>query len=272
VKQLKDNILLLLTVISVIFGIGLGFILRANTNFSPPVKNYFGFPGEIFLRSLKFLILPLISSSLITGIAGLGTQKTGKVAARALIFYFCSTFSAVVVGLILVSTIKPGYLNRNTVYKNKIDPLANQKVNTIDTLFDLIRNLFPENMVEMTFQLYQTQLQPQYKKVYHEHNATDFNSTLAGMMNSSVINASNKTNYTLEIDYYKPSPSYRRGLDVLGLVVFCITFGAVLAQMGEKGKVMVTFFEALNEASIRIIRLVMWSVLKSPLILVIDLF
>ena len=139
VKQLKDNILLILTVISVIFGIGLGFILRAKTNFSPPVKAYFGFPGEIFLRSLKFLILPLISSSLITGIAGLGTQKTGKVAARALIFYFCSTFSAVVVGLILVSTIKPGYLNRNTEYKNKIDPLANQKVNTIDTLFDLVR-------------------------------------------------------------------------------------------------------------------------------------
>ena len=83
-------------------------------------------------------------------------------------------------------------------------------------------------------------------------------------MNSSVINASNKTNYTLEIDYYKPSASYRRGLDVLGLVVFCITFGAVLAQMGEKGKVMVSFFEALNEASIRIIRLVMWLVLNRP--------
>ena len=112
IRALKENILLLFTISSIGIGIGLGFILRASTNFSPPVKAYFGFPGEIFLRSLKFLILPLISSSLITGIAGLGTQKTGKIAVRALIFYFCSTFSAVIVGLILVSTIKPGkYLN-----------------------------------------------------------------------------------------------------------------------------------------------------------------
>ena len=110
-------------------------------------------------------------------------------------------------------------------------------------------------MVEMTFQLYQSQLQPQYKKVYHNNmtNTTlDLNSTL---INSSITN---KTNYTMEIDYYKPTASYRRGLDVLGLVVFCITFGAVLAQMEERGKVMVSFFESLNEASIRIIRLVMW--------------
>ena len=54
------------------------------------------------------------------------------------------------------------------------------------------------------------------------------------------------------IDYYKPNQGFRRGLDVLGLVVFCITFGAVLANMQEKGKIMIQFFEALNEASIRI--------------------
>ena len=88
------------------------------------------------------MILPLISSSLISGIAGLGTQKTGKIAARALIFYFCSTFSAVILGIILVSTIKPGYLS-NSKYKGSFDPLATRKVNTADTIMDLIRNLFP---------------------------------------------------------------------------------------------------------------------------------
>lgn len=141
-KQLKENVLLILTVISVAIGIALGFILRIYTNMSPPEKSYFGFPGEVFLRILKFLILPLISSSLISGIAGLGTEKTGKIAARALIFYFCSTFSAVVLGLILVSTIRPGYLSK-TKYQGAFDPLSTRKVNTADTILDLIRNLFP---------------------------------------------------------------------------------------------------------------------------------
>ena len=80
----------------------------------------------------------MISSSLISGIAGLGTEKTGKIAVRALIFYFCSTFSAVVLGIILVSTIKPGYLN-TAKYKNAFDPLSARKVNTADTILDLIR-------------------------------------------------------------------------------------------------------------------------------------
>ena len=59
-KQLVDNILLILTVISVLFGIGLGFLLRFYTNLSVPEKSYFGFPGEVFLRILKFLILPYL--------------------------------------------------------------------------------------------------------------------------------------------------------------------------------------------------------------------
>ena len=96
--------------------------------------------------------------------------------------------------------------------------------------------------------MYQSQLKPEFKKIYLNNNIT--NST-------TLINATE--NYALEIDYFKPTANYRRGLNVLGLVVFCITFGVVLAQMEERGKVMVSFFEALNEVSIRIIHLVMWS-------------
>lgn len=137
-RHFKENILLILTVIAVGLGVGLGLYLRANTNFTPPTKKYFGVPGELFLRALKFLILPLVSTSLITGIAGLGLQKTGKVAARAFIFYFSSTFMAVVIGLILVTTIQPGYLSRGAVTINK-ESFEKQHVNTADTFIDLLR-------------------------------------------------------------------------------------------------------------------------------------
>ena len=46
-KILKDNLLLILTVVSVLIGIGLGFILRINTNLSINEKAYIGFPGEV---------------------------------------------------------------------------------------------------------------------------------------------------------------------------------------------------------------------------------
>lgn len=82
-KALRKNILLILTITSVCFGIGLGFLLRATTHLSPKVTPYFGYPGELFLRGLKFIILPLVASSLICGIAGLGLQKTGTLKKQA---------------------------------------------------------------------------------------------------------------------------------------------------------------------------------------------
>lgn len=61
----KENLLLILTVASVVIGVILGLLLRL----AEPSKDtimILGFPGEILMRILKMLILPLIISSLIT--------------------------------------------------------------------------------------------------------------------------------------------------------------------------------------------------------------
>lgn len=50
-------------------GIVLGVLVRDYTSLSQLEKQYFGFPGEILMRMLKLVILPLIISSMITGIA-----------------------------------------------------------------------------------------------------------------------------------------------------------------------------------------------------------
>ena len=64
-------------------------------------------------------------------------------------------------------------------------------------------------------------------------------------------------NYEKEFDYWQVLPSERTGLNVLGLVMFCLTFGYVISSMGESGRILVNFFEAVNEASIRMISIVM---------------
>ena len=61
------------------------------------------------------------------------------------------------------------------------------------------------------------------------------------------------------IQYYDVAAGSRTGLNVLGLVVFCIAFGAVVGSIqDDKSKVLLDFFETVNEASIRIIRIFMW--------------
>lgn len=66
-RNFVENLLLILTIVAVALGVGLGFLIREVTNLNKGEIAYFGFPGEMFLRGLKFIILPLISSSLITG-------------------------------------------------------------------------------------------------------------------------------------------------------------------------------------------------------------
>lgn len=60
-SQFKENVLLVATIIAVTLGISLGFVLRTLFEFNDNEIKYFGFIGQIFLRMLKFLILPLIA-------------------------------------------------------------------------------------------------------------------------------------------------------------------------------------------------------------------
>ncbi|XP_014832821.1 PREDICTED: excitatory amino acid transporter 3-like, partial [Poecilia mexicana] len=64
---LRRNWLLIATVLSVLIGISLGIVVREYATLSHLHKQYFGFPGEILMRMLKLVILPLIISSMITG-------------------------------------------------------------------------------------------------------------------------------------------------------------------------------------------------------------
>ena len=139
-KQIKENIHLIATVIGVLLGIGLGFLLRSFFEFNENQIAYFGFIGQLFLRMLKFLILPLIATSLISGIANLGSSNAGKIAIRALVYYFSTTFIAVIIGIILVTIIKPGVGKGSDSDKNMRLPIDTSKaLTTHDTLLDLVR-------------------------------------------------------------------------------------------------------------------------------------
>ncbi len=69
---------------------------------------YLSFPGTLFLNMLKAVVIPLVVPSLITSIGSLDLRLSGKVGARAIVYYAVTTVMAVFLGIVLVVTIQPG--------------------------------------------------------------------------------------------------------------------------------------------------------------------
>ena len=97
---------------------------------------YIDFPGKIFVNILKMLILPLIVSSIISSLAQLDAQSSGKVGVRALVYYLATTLMAAILGIILVLTIRPGTRGNAVQIKPESKSAEGR---TVDTILDLFR-------------------------------------------------------------------------------------------------------------------------------------
>ena len=65
--------------------------------------------GTIFVRLLKMVIIPLIFTSIITGISGITNQtQLGRIGVKTIFYYFCTSFFAILIGLVLCNIIQPG--------------------------------------------------------------------------------------------------------------------------------------------------------------------
>lgn len=143
-KHVKEHLLTILTIGAVILGVIAGVIVRAvglngdADKFPVRTVMYVNFIGDIFLRILKSLILPLIVASLISAVGSLDISLSKKIGIRAILYYMLTTVMAVVLGIILVTTIKPGGdgigNGQNTAGKQ-----STRYVTTPDTMLDLVR-------------------------------------------------------------------------------------------------------------------------------------
>ncbi|XP_034047006.1 solute carrier family 1 member 9 isoform X2 [Thalassophryne amazonica] len=214
----------------VVMGAVFGMLLRYIKLSDIVILTMVSFPGEILMRMLKMLILPLIISSLITGLAGLDARSSGRMGSRAMVYYMSTTVIAAVLGVILVLGIHPGNPKLRGAQRTTA-PEKNQEVSSLDAFLDLIRNLFPENLVQASLQQVQT------------------------VLKTVPVAASNQTEPVLVT---KKKLEYKSGMNVLGLIGFFITFGICLGRMGERGKIMCSFFNILNEIIMTMVSLIMW--------------
>ncbi len=80
--------------------------------FGIPFYAVFAFFGALFLNALKMLIVPLIVSSIITGLAGIGSGGAlGRLGAKTVLYYVSTSVLAILAGLVLVNAIAPGIID-----------------------------------------------------------------------------------------------------------------------------------------------------------------
>ncbi len=72
----------------------------------------FQFIGDLFINALKMIIVPLIMSSIIVGVANIGGgDDVGRLGFKTLVFYWLTTLSAILIGLFLVNAVQPGIVD-----------------------------------------------------------------------------------------------------------------------------------------------------------------
>ncbi|KAK1152523.1 excitatory amino acid transporter 1 isoform X1 [Acipenser oxyrinchus oxyrinchus] len=253
---LKRNAFVLLTVAAVVLGIMLGFGLRRYDMSLREIK-YFSFPGELLMRMLQMLVLPLIVSSLVTGMSSLDSRASGKMGVRAVVYYMVTTFIAVFIGIVMVMIIRPGGGHRDSPVptESKIE-----QIQAVDAFLDLIRNMFPPNLVEACFKQYKTQYIKRLVKrtVKTAVNFTDATNTTELPILANVTQAIQTLQETITMEEAVPGPGSSNGVNALGLVAFSMCFGLVIGKMKQKGQALLEFFDCLNEAIMRLVAIIIW--------------
>jgi Na+/H+-dicarboxylate symporter len=104
----------------------------------------FSFVAAIFIALLKMLIVPLILTSIITGVSGVGTGKDlRRLGLKTFLYYFVTSLLAVFVGLVLVNIIRPG---EGALLG--LRPTDSFEDVTRQSFWDVIKRMVPENLFE----------------------------------------------------------------------------------------------------------------------------
>lgn len=112
--------------------------------FIPQGVEYVSWIGDIFLRSLKMVIIPLVFSSVISGVTSMGEGKNlGRLGMKTLGYYIGTSTLAILTGLIIVNIVKPG-VGVDLGFTKTVDGLAEHTASVKDIFYRLI----PENVFD----------------------------------------------------------------------------------------------------------------------------
>ena len=146
--------------LKVIIGLSLGTALGIALNpssgliseeLSLSLANWLDLPGQIFMRLVQMIMIPLIFTSIITGIVSNTSENLKTFGLRLLLYFVFTTAVAIILGVIVTLIFKPGkYIFEHGGLPNSDETLVvtNGSSNIIENIPNAISNLIPNNPLE----------------------------------------------------------------------------------------------------------------------------
>lgn len=144
----------------ILIALGLAVIAGSVTGtdmslFGVTFYSIYEFIGTLFLNALKMIIVPLIASSIIVGMAGMGTGNDfGRLGGKTLLYYASTSLLAILTGLLVVNALQPGIVDGQPAkdiigLSDNVDDVI-EKVGDRDTgdVVDIFIRMIPTNVIE----------------------------------------------------------------------------------------------------------------------------
>lgn len=110
----------------------------------PEYVSYVSWMGDLFLRALKMIIVPLIFTSIVTGVANIGNaENLGRLGLKTFSYYLLTTTFAILTGLVFVNIFQPG-VGADLGFSQQVEGLSTAK----ESFGDTILNIIPTNIFE----------------------------------------------------------------------------------------------------------------------------
>ncbi len=124
--------------VAMVLGALLGFVG------GEPVADRIGWIGTLFMRLLRMVIVPLVLTSIISGVASVGGGRSlGRLFSKTMGYYLLSSFLAAFVGLLMVNLIRPGVDADLTGLDQEAFELS-----TPESAVQLLLDIVPENVIQ----------------------------------------------------------------------------------------------------------------------------
>jgi proton glutamate symport protein len=105
---------------------------------------YVSWMGDLFLRALKMIIIPLIITSIVSGVSNIGNaQNLGKLGLKTITYYITTSLMAILVGLVLVNILQPG-VGADLGFQKNVESLKS----TSGSLGNILLRMVPSNIFQ----------------------------------------------------------------------------------------------------------------------------
>jgi proton glutamate symport protein len=135
----------------IFIGLALGIIVGAIFYGNPHISDYLQPIGNIFIRLIKMIVVPIVVSSIIVGVAGVGDMKSlGKLGGKTILYFEIITTIAIVIGLLAANIFHPGTgVDRSHLTKTDINTyVETSKTTASHSMADTFVNIVPTNIIQ----------------------------------------------------------------------------------------------------------------------------